>query len=61
MPLRGKKPNEIEKRLKLFFYGPPKVGKTTLACQFPNPYMIDTERGAENVKYTKLLAASNGC
>jgi hypothetical protein len=60
MALRGKKPQEIEKRLKAFFYGRPGVGKTTCALQFPNPYVIDTERGAENTQYVELLEKAGG-
>lgn len=54
--LRGKKPEAVNKRLKLFMYGPAGVGKTTAAIQFPNSYVIDCERGTEN--YDKLLDAS---
>lgn len=60
MALRGKKPTEIQKRLKVFFYGMAGVGKTTAAIQFPAPYIIDTERGAENAQYAKLLDAQGG-
>ncbi len=56
MMLRGKKPEAVTKRLKLFMYGPAGVGKTTAAIQFPNSYVIDCERGTEN--YDKLLDAS---
>lgn len=60
MSLRGKQPEEIEKRLKFLMYGPAGVGKTTAACQFPNPYIIDTERGAENAQYLKMIRDANG-
>ncbi len=60
MALRGKKPEAIEKRLKVFFYGAAGVGKTTAAVQFPKPYLIDTERGAENDQYVKMLEKSGG-
>ena len=56
MALRGKKPEAVTKRLKLFMYGPAGVGKSTAAIQFPNSYIIDTERGTEN--YDKLITAS---
>src|SRR5947209_19672868 len=56
MALRAKKPEAVVKRLKLFMYGPAGVGKTTAAIQFPNSYIIDGERGAEN--YDKLVTAS---
>ncbi len=60
MALRGAKPQQIQKRLKAFFYGNAKVGKTTAAIQFPKPYLIDTERGAENDKYVKMLEKGGG-
>lgn len=60
MSLRGKKPTTIQKRLKSLFYGSAGVGKTTAAIQFPAPYLIDTERGAENDQYTKLLDKQGG-
>jgi hypothetical protein len=41
-------------------YGAAKVGKTTAAIQFPKPYLIDTEHGAENNKYTELLNKQGG-
>jgi len=54
--LRARKPEAVNKRLKLFMYGPAGVGKTTAAIQFPNSYIIDCERGSEN--YDKLITAS---
>ena len=36
------------------FYGEPKIGKTTLAAQFPKPIIIWTERGAAAIKVPKL-------
>lgn len=54
--LRAKKPEAVQKRLKLFMFGPAGVGKTTAAIQFPNAYIIDCERGAEN--YDKLVTES---
>lgn len=60
MALRGKQPQTIEKRLKAFFYGSAGVGKTTAAIQFPKPYLIDTERGAENDQYVKMLEKNGG-
>lgn len=60
MALRGIKPQTVEKRLKCFFFGPAGSGKTTAAIQFPKPYLIDTERGAENDQYVKLLEKSGG-
>lgn len=60
MALRAKKPEAIEKRLKALFYGSAGVGKTIAAIQFPKPYLIDTEKGAENDQYTKLIKKSGG-
>ena len=54
--LRARKPEAVNKRLKLFMFGPAGVGKTTAAIQFPNSYVIDCERGSEN--YDKLITAS---
>jgi hypothetical protein len=58
--LRGKKPEAIQKRLKALFYGKAGVGKTMAAIQFPKPYLIDTERGAENQQYINILEKSGG-
>lgn len=60
MALRAKKPEAVEKRLKALFYGSAGVGKTTAAIQFPKPYLIDTEKGAENDQYTSLLQKAGG-
>lgn len=60
MALRAVQPTKIEKRLKALFYGSAGVGKTTAAIQFPKPYLIDTEKGAENDQYTKILQKSGG-
>jgi predicted ATP-dependent serine protease len=54
--LRAKKAEAVQKRLKLFMYGPAGVGKTTAAIQFPRSYIIDCEKGVEN--YEKLVNAS---
>lgn len=54
--LRARKPEAVTKRLKLFMFGPAGVGKTTAAIQFPNSYIIDCEKGAEN--YDKLITES---
>ena len=54
--LRARKPEVVNKRLKLFMYGPAGVGKTTAAIQFPNSYVIDCEKGTEN--YDKLITSS---
>lgn len=60
MVLRAVKPEVIEKRLKALFYGNAGVGKTTCGISFPKVYLIDTERGAENSQYIKLLSANGG-
>src|SRR5438105_6040799 len=54
--LRAHKPEDVNKRLKLFMFGPAGVGKTTAAIQFPNSYIIDCERGTEN--YDRLVTDS---
>lgn len=59
MPLKGKPPEAIEKRLKLFLYGKSGVGKTTAAISFPNVYYIDCEKGGENDQYIDILKANN--
>ena len=58
--LRGRKPKAVQKRLKALFFGTAGVGKTTAAIQMPRPYLIDTEGGAENDGYVKLLEAKGG-
>jgi len=60
MALRGVKPEAIQKRLKALFYGSAGVGKTTAAISFPKPYLIDTEKGAENDQYSKIIQKSGG-
>lgn len=60
MALRGKKPEAVKKRFKALLFGAAGSGKTTAAIQFPRPYLIDTEQGAENDQYVKLLEQSGG-
>ena len=60
MALRGIKPTQVNKRFKAFFYGEAGAGKTTAAIQFPAPYLIDTEKGAENSQYVELLNKNGG-
>lgn len=60
MALRGVKPETVQKRLKALFYGNSGVGKTTAAINFPKVYLIDTERGAENSQYVKVLSEKGG-
>lgn len=42
------KPTESKKRLKALVYGPTGCGKTITGLQFPNPAVIDGERGTEH-------------
>ena len=37
----------MNRGIKAIIYGVPGVGKTTFAAQFPAPYILDLERGAE--------------
>ncbi len=60
MALKGKKPEAIEKRLKVLFYGSAGVGKTMAAISFPNVYLIDTERGSENDEYVTIMKKNGG-
>lgn len=60
MPLKGKKPESVQKRFKALFFGTAGAGKTTAAIQFPKPYLIDTEKGAENESYTRILREREG-
>jgi hypothetical protein len=53
MPIKAKKPDKKEKRLKAFLYGGAGIGKTTACCQFPKAVIIDTERGTD--EYSKLI------
>ena len=55
MALRAKPPDVLSKRLKMFVFGAAGVGKTTACIQFPQSYIIDAERGAEN--YDRLINA----
>jgi hypothetical protein len=57
MALKGKKLEVKEKRLKMFVYGTAGVGKTVAALQFPNSYIIDTERGTDF--YASLIKKSD--
>lgn len=60
MPLKGKVPSHVQKRLKLLMFGVAGSGKTMAALNFPKPYLIDTEKGAENDQYIALLEAQGG-
>lgn len=58
--LRGTKPAKQEKRLKALVFGESGVGKTTLAVNFPKPYLIDTERGSVNDQYVDAINQRGG-
>jgi hypothetical protein len=58
MALKARKPETVEKRLKLFLFGSYKVGKTTAALHFPATYVIDAERGTEHDQYKRLMEAN---
>ena len=60
MALKATKPVVKNNRLKLFMYGNAKVGKTTLAIQFPKPYIIDTEGTTDKEKYVELINKGDG-
>lgn len=60
MGLRAVKPEAIQKRLKALFYGSAGAGKTTASIHFPAPYLIDTEKGAENTQYINILKEKEG-
>lgn len=60
MGLRGIQPEAVNKRFKALFFGAAGSGKTTAAIQFPRPYLIDTEQGAENDQYVRRLKQSGG-
>lgn len=55
MALKAKKPEHVEKRLKLFLFGKYKVGKSTAVLGFPSVYMIDTEKGTVHDQYARLM------
>lgn len=56
--LRGKKPEDRQRRLKMLLSGPAGVGKTTAAIQMPRPYIIDSEKGS--VHYGDIIDQSGG-
>jgi hypothetical protein len=56
--LRGKKPEDRQRRLKMLLSGPAGVGKTTAAIQMPKPYIIDTEKGS--IHYGEIIDKSGG-
>jgi len=60
MPLRGSIPETTDKRLKMLMFGEAGAGKTTCSIQFPRPYVIDTEKGAENDQYINAIKKRGG-
>lgn len=58
MGLRASTPAARKQRLRCLIYGPPGVGKTTAAIQFPSPYVIDTEGGTDY--YGDIIERSGG-
>ena len=58
MALKGKKPKQLSRRLRLFMHGEAGVGKTTAVCQMPKPYIIDTEHGTDH--YADLIESVGG-
>jgi DNA polymerase III delta prime subunit len=54
-------PEAVEpKKPKILIYGPPGVGKTWTALDFPNVYYFDTEGGADLSHYREKLKAAGG-
>lgn len=59
--LKARKPDAGQiTRPKVLIFGPPNVGKTWVALDFPHVYYIDTEGGASLPKYQSKLKAANG-
>lgn len=57
--LRGRDPSSVEpSKPKIAIYGPPGVGKTWAAIDFPAVFYIDTEGGADLDHYRAKLKAS---
>lgn len=53
---------KVQKKLKIFLYGNTGTGKTTFSLQFPNPCVIDLERGTDfygdKFKFEKMVPTS---
>lgn len=47
-----------DKKFSMIIYGPPGLGKTTLALSAPDPVLIDTDRGISRVKAQHRKATS---
>lgn len=59
--LKGIKPSSAQpSKPKILIFGKPGVGKTWTSLDFPTPYMIDTESGADLAHYTAKLEAAGG-
>lgn len=54
--LKATKPDETNKRLKLFLFGGPGIGKTVASISFPRSYIMDAEHGCDH--YSKRIEAS---
>ena len=55
--LKAKKPELVERRLKMLVYGKAGSGKTTAAIQFPQSVIVDLEHGTDS--YQKTILANN--
>lgn len=59
--LKGIKPTSAQpSKPKILIFGKPGVGKTWTSLDFPTPYMIDTESGADLSHYTSKLEKAGG-
>lgn len=59
--LKARKPDDTGiTRPKVLIFGPPNVGKTWVALDFPAVYYIDTEGGASLPQYQRKLQAAGG-
>lgn len=59
--LKAVAPTEAKcQRPKILVFGPPGVGKSWLALEFPAPFYGDTEGGATQQEYTAKLVKSGG-